>query len=64
MLVAHLLLLSPGAAVAGMHHGAGGLTWTDVGMRGGLALAVVQLALVFVVLVGRLGAPDAVHRRA
>ena len=67
MLVAHLVLLSPGAVAAGMHHGATGPTWTDVGMWGGLALAVGQLALVSVVLVGRLGTvstPDAVHRRA
>jgi hypothetical protein len=55
MLVAHLVLLSPWAASAGMHHGASGPTWTDLGMWGGLALAVAQLALVTVVLVARLG---------
>lgn len=58
MLVAHLVLLSPWAAsmtAAGLHHGASGPTWTDLGMWGGLALAVVQLLLVTVVLVARLG---------
>ena len=59
MLVAHLVLLSPWAAAAGMHHGASGATsgptWTDLGMWGGLALAVLQLVLVAVVLVARLG---------
>jgi hypothetical protein len=55
MLAAHLVLLSPWADAAGMHHAAGGPTWTDVGMWGGLALAVVQLVLVAVVLVARLG---------
>jgi hypothetical protein len=53
MLVAHLVLVSPWAA-AGLHHGASGPTWTDLGMWGGLALAVVQLVLVTVVLVARL----------
>ena len=45
-----------------MHHGASGLTWTDLGMWGGLALAVVQLVLVWVVLMaGREGGrPDSV----
>ena len=38
-----------------MHHGAGGPTWTDVGMYGGLALAAVQLTLVCVVLAAGLG---------
>jgi len=51
MLLAHLVLLSPSAATAGLHHRASGPTWTDVGMWGGLALAVVQLALVAVVLI-------------
>jgi hypothetical protein len=54
MLAAHLVLVSPWAA-AGLHHGASGPTWTDVGMWGGLSLAVVQLVLVTVVLVARLG---------
>ncbi|MFL6097029.1 MAG: hypothetical protein ACJ71Y_16380 [Blastococcus sp.] len=51
MVLAHLVLLSPSAAASGLHHGASGPTWTDVGMWGGLALAVVQLALVAVVLI-------------
>lgn len=51
MLVAHLVLLAPWAVAAGMHHVAGGPTWTDVGMWGGLALAAVQLTLVSVVLI-------------
>jgi hypothetical protein len=59
MLAAHLVLVSPWAA-AGLHHGAGGPTWTDVGMWGGLALAVLQLVLVTVVLVARLGTVAAV----
>lgn len=54
MLIAHLVLLSPWAAAAGLHHGASGLTWTDLGMWGGLALAAVQLVLVSVVLMARL----------
>jgi hypothetical protein len=61
MLIAHLVLLSPGTA-DGRHHGGSGPTWTDVGMWGGLALAVVQLALVSVVLVAH--APVRRARRA
>lgn len=59
MLVAHLILLSPWAAATGLHHGASGPTWTDLGMWGGLALAVVQVVLVSVVLVARLGSVTA-----
>jgi hypothetical protein len=55
MLIAHLVLLSPWAVTAGMHHAAGGLTWTDLGMWSGLALAAVQLTLVCVVLAAGLG---------
>lgn len=55
MLVAHLVLLSPWATPTGLHHGVRGLTWTDLGMWGGLALAAVQLVLASVVLLGRLG---------
>jgi hypothetical protein len=55
MLTAHLVLLSPGTGAAVLHHGGSGPTWTDLGMWGGLALAVVQLALVSVVLTARLG---------
>jgi hypothetical protein len=55
MLVAHLVLLSPWAAAAGVHRHTGGPTWADLGMWGGLALAVLQLVLVSVVLVARLG---------
>jgi hypothetical protein len=56
MLVAHLVLLAPWATSAGLHrHGASGPTWTDLGMWGGLVLAVVQLVLVTVVLLARLG---------
>jgi hypothetical protein len=76
MLVSHLVLLSPWTAAAGLRHGGTGPTWTDVGMWGGLGLAVGQLALVSVVLVARPGtvaasgpgpryrAPAADHRSA
>jgi hypothetical protein len=63
MLIAHLVLLSPWAAAAGLHHGGSGPTWTDVGMWGGLALAVVQLVLVSVVLMARLGTVGVVVHR-
>ena len=61
MLIAHLVLLSPWAVAAGMHHGAGGPTWTDLGMWGGLALAAAQLTLVCVVLAARLGTVGVPH---
>jgi hypothetical protein len=55
MLGVHLLVLSPWPTTLGMHaHRHTGLTWTELGMWSGLALAAMQLMLVTVALVGGL----------
>jgi hypothetical protein len=51
MLAAHLSVEAPWSPAGGMSHSmAGRLTWADLGMWGGMALAGIQLALAVAVL--------------
>ena len=49
MLTVHLVLMAPRSTV-GMHHGAVGLTWAELGMWAFVVLASTQLLLVAVAL--------------
>lgn len=54
MLAAHLWVVTPWSAAAGMSHDMSGpLTWTELGMWGAMALAALQVLLAAVVLAPR-----------
>jgi hypothetical protein len=58
MLGGHLLVAAPWSPETSPHHHlAAGTSWMDVGMWGGVVLAVVQLLLVATALAGRLAVP-------